>query len=221
MQDTEKLVQIDQLVSRFHGVPTVLNEPVSISNLERLQKSLPNISSEHLELLKFADGERTAPQSLKNADPFLTGFMFFYDYEFYAVDKIISGYSRQKKISKEIEWLNTWIPDYPIGTVKNTYWNPSWIPIAGSEGEYISIDGDPNEAGVIGQIIVHGGSLDYNIQVAPSLDALLSKLLHSYNNNTYLDHDVKRVIWSHQLVQDLEEQGEFRKSHTNPTKFPY
>jgi cell wall assembly regulator SMI1 len=66
------------------------------------------------------------------------------------------------------------------GPVKPQIWNKSWIPLAGDGGNFICLDGDPDEGGDIGQVFIWWRDGSANQWVAPSYQVWLEQLKNKF-----------------------------------------
>ncbi len=65
----------------------------------------------------------------------------------------------------------------PDGPVRQVWWHPHWIPLAGNaSGDYVCLDLAPAAEGSIGQIITFWHADERRRVVAPSFTALLARI---------------------------------------------
>jgi cell wall assembly regulator SMI1 len=66
------------------------------------------------------------------------------------------------------------------GPVKAQIWNKSWIPFAGDGGNFICLDGDPDEGGSIGQVFTWWRDGSANQWLASSYRVWLEQLINEF-----------------------------------------
>jgi cell wall assembly regulator SMI1 len=66
------------------------------------------------------------------------------------------------------------------GPVKPQIWNKSWIPFAGDGGNFICLDGDPDEGGTVGQVFTWWRDGSANQWLANNYRAWLEQLINEF-----------------------------------------
>ncbi len=116
--------------------------------------------------------------------------------EIYDIDEMYEEWSSWREFDGD-DTLNdaSYYSSVPVGAVKCRYTNPKWIPLAHDyASNYIGVDLDPDEQGVIGQVINFGRDENDKRVFANSLEVFF-RLLIKYQDEMEIDEDGSRPVY--------------------------
>jgi len=208
MSITKKIHQIATAAEKVRGSTNLLAPPITADEIKNLENSLSvKLPSQLLELLGVANGEtpyicqdtpeeyRHNSEQCHNEDP-----MLFLDFPFYNSRSIAREYNLEREIEDGLG-SGSEISVYPSYKVKPLERNPLWIPFAGSQGDFFSIDLDPGGDGIKGQILLQGASAFNNFTISDDLESFLDLIISHYENSRFLNKDFS---WTNEIIASFE-----------------
>ncbi len=116
--------------------------------------------------------------------------------EIYNIDEMYEEWKSWREFDSDATLNDArYYSSLPAGAVKCRYTNPKWIPLAHDyASNYIGVDLDPDEQGVIGQVINFGRDENDKRVFANSLEEFF-RLLIKYQDEMEIDEDGSRPIY--------------------------
>jgi cell wall assembly regulator SMI1/predicted DNA-binding WGR domain protein len=155
------------------------NIGASQNDFDKLEKVIGYaLPSELIELYKINNGSfRPSKEDIAAIERSgFYGFDFFdhefFFFDFFTIDEIVKNYEIDRILDGDPSWSRSSTSLIP-NTIKKQHTNPKWIPLFGSQGDYIGVDLDPDSEGKIGQIINFGSRENNKFVIAENLKAFL------------------------------------------------
>ncbi len=116
--------------------------------------------------------------------------------EIYSIDEMFEEWKSWREFDDDDNLNNAdYYSSMPIGAVKCRYTNSKWIPLAHDyASNYIGVDLDPDENGLIGQIINFGRDENNKRVISNSIKELL-QLLVKYQDEMIIDTEGSQVSY--------------------------
>lgn len=133
-------------------------------------------------------------QLIGNAEYGISGLLA--GLEIYDIDEMFEEWESWREFDNDDTLNNAdYYSSMPTGAVKCRYTNPKWIPLAHDyASNYIGVDLDPDENGVVGQIINFGRDENNKRVIANSIKEFL-QLLIKYQDEMVIDEEGSRASY--------------------------
>ena len=151
-------------------------EPATLAQLSVFESTIGAELPDALKALyRQADGETV---SYKQGSPGL-----FLESDFLSIARATHRYQAFCSVIEGDGQLATWdgrMVSLPSEVVLPRYFNPGWVPFAGSAQDLFAVDLNPGPKGVVGQIIWINPDILRRKRVASSLDEFLQRVVTLY-----------------------------------------
>ncbi|BAY07622.1 SMI1/KNR4 family protein [Calothrix sp. NIES-2098] len=128
----------------------------------------------------------------------------FFGLPFLSIVNLFEEWSAWRELADDDFAMDITGESYPNGAIKTIYINLKWIPIANDgSGNHIGIDLDPDDAGLVGQVINFGRDENNKFVLAPSLADFIAWMLAQYQAGNYQSNkrslNIKQPAFDHFL----------------------
>lgn len=175
----EQLKQFLDGIKRIYPSIKLEQKMIELSHILEIEKSMD---------VQFNEELKSWFQLIGRAEYGIAGL--FAGLEIYDIDEMYKEWKSWREFDGDAT-LNdaSYYSSVPVGAVKCRYTNPKWIPLAHDyASNYIGVDLDPDEQGVIGQVINFGRDENDKKVFANSLKDFF-ELLIEYQDEMEIDEE--------------------------------
>lgn len=178
----ESIIELENLLKEKINEENIFNSGATDSEISECESKMGVAFPQELKMLyKHANGQT-------DASPIINGYWFN------SLNDMCESYLVIKKMIDNSE-IDDCLVGEPVGPVKPLYHSSSWLPLFGSDNSNLSVDLDPDNGGVIGQII----EVFYDDEIRTVLSSGTSEFIHTLidkiNNNVLrFDEDYEYFV---------------------------